>query len=81
VTQLIGEERRRAVRDACDRLPAGDRELLRLFFGEGLDTAEVAQRLRVTREVVRVRKHRALSRLRETLEPPGNLCASSGTKE
>ncbi|MFW6202616.1 MAG: RNA polymerase sigma factor [Gemmatimonadota bacterium] len=64
---LVGEERRARVRAALQRLDASDRELLWMLYFEGLDTAEAADRLEVTRGALRVRKHRALKRLRAAL--------------
>ena len=47
------------------RLPAQEHELLRLHFVEDLPAAEIGQRLGITEGAVRVRLHRALTRLRE----------------
>jgi RNA polymerase sigma-70 factor (ECF subfamily) len=60
---LISRERRAEVRRAFQRLPAPDRDLLRMTYGEGLDTQEIARRLGLTEGAVRVRRHRAISRL------------------
>jgi RNA polymerase sigma-70 factor (ECF subfamily) len=70
---LVREERRRAARSALATLGESDRELLRLFYEEGLDAKEVSRRLGTTPEAVRVRKHRALSRFGQALgeEAPG----------
>ena len=67
LADLVGAERRAAVRAALGRLASGDRELLGLFFYERLDTAEVARRLGATPAALRVRKHRALQRLAAAL--------------
>jgi RNA polymerase sigma-70 factor (ECF subfamily) len=65
---LIGEERRGAVRRAVDALPAADRHLLGLLYFDGVGSATAAERLGVTPEALRVRKHRALRRLAELLD-------------
>ena len=67
LTLLISAERRAAVRVALERLAADDRELLRLVYFEQLDSTTLAQRLGVTPEALRVRKHRALRRLSQAL--------------
>lgn len=64
---LITEERCAAVRRALEGLDQDDRALLRVFYFESLDTADVAERMGVSTGAVRVRKHRALVRLSELL--------------
>ena len=64
---LITEERCEAVRRALEGLDHADRALLRVFYFEGLDTADIAERMGVSTGAVRVRKHRALVRLSELL--------------
>ena len=64
----LTERKRGAVRTALARLAADDRELLRMSYYQTLDTAEVARRLGVTTGAVRVRRFRALHRLRAILE-------------
>jgi RNA polymerase sigma-70 factor, ECF subfamily len=61
---LISTAEQGAVRTALARLSAGDRELLRLAFFEGLEPAEIAARLGEPAERIRKRKSRALERLR-----------------
>jgi RNA polymerase sigma-70 factor, ECF subfamily len=75
---LISSQRQAAVRRGLDRLAPGDRELLELMYREGLDAQEVASRLLVSAEAVRVRKHRALRRLAEALDEAGNDRATAG---
>ncbi len=69
--ELIGRERRAAVRQAVSRLSAGDRDLLKMLYHEGDDIAEVANRLGLQPGAVRVRKHRALRRLGDLLGEGG----------
>lgn len=67
LTDLITNERRRLVRDAMSKLGPDDREVLELTFTEGLDAEEIGRRLQLTAGAVRVRRHRALARLAESL--------------
>jgi RNA polymerase sigma factor (sigma-70 family) len=50
-------------------LAPGDREIIGLRYGSGLDTAEAAEMLGVSQAVARTRLWRALARLRKALEP------------
>lgn len=65
---LVGAERRAAVRRALEALGQADRDLLRACYYQGLEASEIAARLGITPAAVRVRKHRALRRMREILE-------------
>lgn len=67
LSELIGAERREAVRRALERLASADRDLLHLLYYEQRDTAEIATMLGVTAAALRVRKHRAVQRLAELL--------------
>lgn len=69
--ELITDEERGSVRRALARLDPRDRDLLRWSYYEGVDTGEVARRLQATPGAVRVRRHRALKRLRALLEGAG----------
>lgn len=69
--QLVGHERRQRVRRALQRLGERDREILRMSYYEDVDTVDVARRLEITPGAVRVRRHRALKRLRGLLEEAG----------
>ena len=60
---LVTSERAQAVKAAIGRLASEDRQLLRMFFYEELETDLIATRLGITAMAVRVRKHRALRRL------------------
>lgn len=64
---LVTEETRARVRQALDALSAEDSELLRMLFHDDAGTAGAADRLAITPAAVRVRKHRALRRLRRLL--------------
>jgi RNA polymerase sigma factor (sigma-70 family) len=54
-------------RHEIERLEPGDREVLNLTLNEGLEPAEIAERLGITGEAVRQRKSRAMKRLLERL--------------
>ncbi|HEY7480123.1 MAG TPA: sigma-70 family RNA polymerase sigma factor [Gemmatimonadales bacterium] len=64
---LISEERRADVRRALETLEPSDRDLMRMLYYDQLDSAEAARRLGITTGALRVRKHRALERLGETM--------------
>ena len=67
--QLAGREQVRSrVRATIDRLPETFRTVLVLRDLEELDTAEVADRLGVTTNAVKIRLHRARQALRELIE-------------
>ena len=61
---LVNQQRMRQVATVLDELPDKDRELLRLFFLEDRDRAELCSRFGVTEEYFRVLLHRAKSRFR-----------------
>jgi RNA polymerase sigma-70 factor (ECF subfamily) len=64
---LLAEERRRMVRDALDRLPPRDAEILLLKYTEDWSYHEIAQHLGIGHSAVEARLHRARRRLREQL--------------
>jgi RNA polymerase sigma-70 factor (ECF subfamily) len=70
LTTLIAAERRATVRLALERLDPGDRDLLQAFYFQQVNTADLVQRLGITPEALRVRKHRALRRLATALGEP-----------
>lgn len=61
---LVSREEKAHVRQAMAEIPAGDREILRLAFYEGLPSRDIAERLGEPGDRVRKRKQRALERLR-----------------
>jgi RNA polymerase sigma-70 factor (ECF subfamily) len=69
--QLLRRELRQRVRDALERLPPNDRELLVLMYLEQLSTAEVSAVLGVSDKAVTMRHLRALDKLRRLLAEPG----------
>jgi RNA polymerase sigma factor (sigma-70 family) len=62
------EERRAVVRRAIDQLEELDRRVLSLTLLEGLKPGEIALRIRLSPEVVRMRKSRALRRVAERVQ-------------
>lgn len=68
---LVGQERRRAVARALADLPAADRHLLHALFHHEERPEDLAGRLGLTPGALRVRKHRALGRLRARLQAAG----------
>jgi RNA polymerase sigma factor (sigma-70 family) len=68
--ELCTAGERHRVSEALDRLPAQDRELLRLCYFEGQSPSEIADRTGAPAERIRQRKHRALARLREAFDAP-----------
>ena len=66
---VVREERRRRLREAVASLPDEHREVLRLRYGEGLPTREVARRLNTTDVATRVLLARLVRRLQELLDP------------
>jgi RNA polymerase sigma-70 factor (ECF subfamily) len=67
LTDLIDDERRRAVRLALQSLTTEDRELLDQLYARDADPEQLALGLGTTPGALRVRKHRALKKLSEAL--------------
>jgi RNA polymerase sigma-70 factor, ECF subfamily len=67
LARLVSAEQCQAVRAALEQLEEPDRQLLRLLYFEDADPAVVARQLAVSSGALRVRKHRALSRLAQLL--------------
>jgi RNA polymerase sigma-70 factor (ECF subfamily) len=65
---LLRQELRQRVREAIDRLPAGDREVLVLRHLEQMSVRDIAAVLGVGEGAVRMRLVRALGRLRDGLD-------------
>lgn len=64
---LLLDERRKLVRDALERLPRRDAEILSLKYTEDWSYRELADRLGISESAVEARLHRARGRLREAL--------------
>jgi RNA polymerase sigma factor (sigma-70 family) len=65
---LEAAERITQVRDAIAGLEPGDRSILRMTLAEGLTPSEIATRLRLTSELVRQRKSRAVRKVIATVK-------------
>jgi RNA polymerase sigma-70 factor, ECF subfamily len=77
---LLSRERVELLRTAIDRLDEADKQLLWLFFGEGLDASEVGRRLQLEPGAARVRKHRVLQKVMDFVETSGNVSGDEGTR-
>ena len=60
--------RRAALRTALAALPPRDREIVALRYHAGLETAEVADVLGISRSNAATLLHRAMTKLREALD-------------
>lgn len=67
IDSLIETERREVVRRALATLESRDRQLLTFLYVDGDDHATTAARLGIDPPALRVRKHRALTRLRAAI--------------
>jgi RNA polymerase sigma-70 factor, ECF subfamily len=63
----LREETSRQVRDAVAQLPPRDREVIVLFYLEGLSVSQIAQLVAVKNNAIEVRLHRARQRLKTQL--------------
>jgi len=66
--RLLWEEQVARLLDAVSGLREADREVISLRYGSGLDTAAVAEVLKLRESAVRTRLWRALTRLRALLD-------------
>jgi RNA polymerase sigma-70 factor (ECF subfamily) len=66
--RLLWEERVARLLEAVSSLGQGDREIIGLRYGSGMDTAAVAEILGIRESAVRTRLWRALARLRRVLD-------------
>ncbi|MBW9121918.1 sigma-70 family RNA polymerase sigma factor [Microbacterium trichothecenolyticum] len=69
------------MRDALDRLPEGDAELIRLIYWDGLRSHEVAKVLGINPSTVRSRLSRAKEQLRGSLENRRAIVSSTQVYE
>ena len=70
---LLRQERAQALRRAMARLPAQQREILRLTYFEGFETAELAKILKKSRHAVSAQLCRAKQSLNAILEKEGEF--------
>jgi RNA polymerase sigma-70 factor, ECF subfamily len=73
--------RRLALAGAVDRLESRDRELIALRYGADLTARQIAGVLGLKTNAVEVALHRALGRLRTSLEGPGEAASRSAAAE
>ena len=69
--RVIKQERIQRLLNASRTLRQADQEILSLRYGSGLDNAEIAEHLNISNNAVAVRLHRALKRLKESMEESG----------
>jgi RNA polymerase sigma-70 factor (ECF subfamily) len=66
--RVIRQERIQRLLNGSRRLRKADQEILSLRYGAGLDNAEIAEHLDISNNAVAVRLHRALKRLKASVE-------------
>ncbi len=69
ISQEITEEVRRHLRNAIENLSVGQKEIIYLKFEEGLGYVEIARIMEITVESARKQLYRALTALRNTMDP------------
>lgn len=70
--RMVRQERIQRILNGARTLRRMDQEILSLRYGSGLDNSEIAAHLGVSGNAVAVRLHRALKRLKETLDADGH---------
>ena len=66
--RVIKQERIQRLLNGSQTLRKADQEILSLRYGSGLDNAEIAEHLHISNNAVAVRLHRALKRLKASVE-------------
>lgn len=66
--RVIRQERIQRLLNGTRTLRKADQEILSLRYGAGLDNAEIAEHLNISNNAVAVRLHRALKRLKASVE-------------
>jgi RNA polymerase sigma-70 factor (ECF subfamily) len=69
--RVIRDHEHAQARAALEGLPAADRQVLELRYVHGLSLAEIADQLEIGPSAVKMRHLRALERLRDRIEGPG----------
>lgn len=67
-TQCWERERAELVAAAIAQLSSREREFMKLYFGEGLEPEEIAERMGISVKTVYTKKHKLQARLEEILE-------------
>jgi RNA polymerase sigma factor (sigma-70 family) len=70
--RVIKQERIQRLLNASRTLRQADQEILSLRYGSDLDNAEIAEHLNISNNAVAVRLHRALKRLKKSMEESGS---------
>lgn len=66
--RVIKQERIQRLLNSTQTLRKADQEILSLRYGAGLDNAEIAEHLEISNNAVAVRLHRALKRLKASVQ-------------
>ena len=66
--RVIRQERIQRLLNGSQTLRKADQEILSLRYGTGLDNAEIAEHLNISNNAVAVRLHRALKRLKASMD-------------
>lgn len=75
---VFAEERRHAVREVIQRLPANLRIVVILYYLEEMKVEDISEVLQIGRENVKSRLHRARRKLRGMLENGATACDLAG---
>jgi RNA polymerase sigma-70 factor (ECF subfamily) len=65
--QVLRDEQASRLREVLDHLGSNDREMLVMFYLEGLDFGEIAAALGITENAAKVRHYRAMERVRKLM--------------
>ncbi len=68
--RMVRQERIQRLLNGTQTLRKADQEILALRYGSGLDNGEIADHLGISNNAVAVRLHRALRRLKTTVDGP-----------
>lgn len=66
--RVMKQERIQTLLNGASRLRKSDQEILSLRYGAGLDNSEIAEHLEISNNAVAVRLHRALKRLKASVD-------------
>ncbi len=68
---MVKQERIQRLLNGSQTLRKADQEILSLKYGAGLDNGEIAEHLDISNNAVAVRLHRALKRLKSSIDHHG----------
>lgn len=69
--RMVKQERIQRLLNGSQTLRKADQEILSLKYGAGLDNGEIAEHLDISNNAVAVRLHRALKRLKSSIDHHG----------